>query len=129
MKNSKPKTILLVEDEESLIKIIKKKLEDDGFQVFNARSVKEALSCLKKIKKVDVVWLDHYLLGKENGLDLLVKMRKKGSSWKKIPVFLVSNTASADKVEAYMRLGISKYYVKANHGLDEIISEVKKAIF
>jgi len=38
MKNSKPKTILLVEDEESLIKIIKKKLEDDGFQVFNARS-------------------------------------------------------------------------------------------
>ena len=43
MKNSKPKTILLVEDEESLIKIIKKKLEDDGFQVFNARSVKEAL--------------------------------------------------------------------------------------
>lgn len=119
------KTILVVEDERSLLEAIKIKLEKIGFAVVTARSVKQALGYLEDLGRVDAVWLDHYLFGKEDGLDFVTKMKAQDGRWKGIPIFVVSNTASADKVQAYIRLGISKYYVKVEHRLDEIANEIK----
>ncbi|MCX6723499.1 MAG: response regulator [Candidatus Staskawiczbacteria bacterium] len=115
------KTILVVEDEKPLMDAVKKKLELSGFYVVTARSVEQALSYLKDLEKVDLVWLDHYLIGKENGLDLVAKMKEDGSEWKKVHIFVVSNTASPDKVNSYLHLGIDKYFTKADYRLDDII--------
>ena len=121
----KKNTILVVEDEAPLLKAIGKKLELMGFEGVSARSVDQALEYLETLEEVSCVWLDHYLLGKESGLDLLVKLKSEDSKWKNIPVYVVSNTASSDKVEAYLKLGASKYFVKANFRLDEIIAMIK----
>lgn len=120
------KTVLVVEDEQPLLFAIKAKLEHSGFQVVTARSVEQASGYLEDVPTIDVIWLDHYLLGKESGLDFLVKCKSETSWCKHIPVFVVSNTASRDKVQAYIKLGATKYYVKAEHRLDEIIGEIKK---
>lgn len=120
------KTILVVEDENSLAFAIAKKLEIEGFETLIARSAEDALGALKDTQ-VDAIWLDHYLLGKMHGLDLVVKL-KNDDEWKKIPIFVVSNTASADKVEAYIKLGIDKYYTKSDFRLDQIIDDIKKSI-
>jgi DNA-binding NtrC family response regulator len=124
MKTNK-KTILVVEDERPLLEAIKIKLEKNGFEVVTARSVEQARNHLQDIKNVDTIWLDHYLLGKENGLDFVIMCKKKNSWCKKIPIFVVSNTASADKMRSYLKLGINKYYVKAEKRLDAIIKEIK----
>lgn len=119
------KTILVIEDERPLIEAIKKKLENNGFAVTTARTVEQALNYLEDLERVDAIWLDHYLLGKEDGLDFVTKIKSHDGQWKTIPIFVVSNTASPDKVQSYIRLGISKYYVKADHRLDGIINEIK----
>ena len=59
------KTILVVEDEKPLLDAIKTKLEKNDFNVLTARSVEQAKNHLMDVEKVDVIWLDHYLLGKE----------------------------------------------------------------
>jgi CheY-like chemotaxis protein len=123
---AKGKKVLVVEDERPLQEAIQAKLEASGFFVATARSVEQALQYLKDHKTVDVVWLDHYLLGKENGLDFVGMLKNSDGPWKLIPIFVVSNTATADKVQSYMRLGITQYYVKAEHRLDGIISEIEK---
>ncbi|NMC51841.1 response regulator [Candidatus Kuenenbacteria bacterium] len=125
-KNIKPtrkKNILVVEDEKPLQDAIRIKLEKSGFAVVTARTVEQALNYLKDIKEIDVIWLDHYLLGKEDGLDFVAEAKNR-SQWKDIPIFVVSNTASADKVRSYLELGINKYYIKSEKRLDEIISDI-----
>lgn len=119
---------LVVEDERPLLEAVKTKMELNGFDVVTARTVKQALGYLDDVKKIDVIWLDHYLVGKETGLDFVVKLKNSKSKWKRIPVFLVSNTASPEKIEAYLRLGVDKYYTKSDYRLDQMIKDIKAYI-
>lgn len=121
---TKQKNVLVVEDERPLIDAIKAKMEKRNFSVVSARSVKQALMYLDEGIKIDVIWLDHYLLGKEDGLDLVAKIKEEGSKYKTIPVFVVSNTATPDKVQSYLRLGANKYYTKADNRLEDIINDI-----
>jgi len=121
------KTILVVEDEKPLLEAIHIKLEKSGFSVVTARTAEQAYNLLEDSVKIDIIWLDHYLLGKENGLDLVVKI-KNNEKYKTIPIFIVSNTASANKVKSYINLGVNKYYTKSNYRLDDIIADIRACL-
>jgi len=118
------KTILVIEDEPPLLEAIRAKMEKTGFLVITGRSVKQALMYLEEGIKIDVIWLDHYLVGLENGLDLVAKIKEEGSKYRNIPVYVVSNTATPDKIQSYIRLGINKYYTKADNRLEDIIKDI-----
>jgi len=141
----KMKTILVIEDEQPLLEVINLRLKKVGFGVITAHSVDEVfnagfeknsngvidadsiqrtLANLKSLVKIDAIWLDHNLLGKENGLDFITKLKKNGGRWKKIPIFVVSNTESSATIKSYAKLGVSNYYIKSNHKLDEIIRDL-----
>jgi CheY-like chemotaxis protein len=145
-KSSKAKTILVIEDERPLLEAINTKLEKNGFSVLSARSVEQAfgaklvrddlgvitvhtifqaLMYLETLEQVNAIWLDHHLLGKEDGLYFVKKIKANGGRWKNIPIFVVSNAASPKTVNAYIKSGVSKYYVKSDHRLDEIIKDIK----
>ena len=117
--------ILVVEDERPLLEAIRLKLEKNGFDVVSARTIEQARGYLEDIPNIRAVWLDHYLLGKESGLDFVTSCKEENSPHINLPIFLVSNTASADKVQTYMKLGVNKYYVKAERRLDDIITDIK----
>lgn len=125
--NKNEKIVLIVEDELPLQKAIKIKLEKHGLKSVSVRKIEEASKYLDDGKKVDAIWLDHYLIGKETGLDFVIKL-KGNENWRKIPIFVVSNTASAGKVKNYIKLGVSKYYTKSDHRLEEIIGDLKKSV-
>jgi len=122
------KVILVLEDEAPLLNAIKKKLEIYGSTVVGARSVQQGLDYLENLDQIDAIWLDHYLLGKENGLDFVTHLKTKESKWKDIPIFVVSNTATTDKVQSYIKLGVNKYYTKADNRLEDIIEEVRDTL-
>src|SRR6056297_3292097 len=119
-KSKKTKTVLVVEDEKPLLKAIQAKMESNDLEVITARKANQAFNYLEDLGIVDAVWLDHYLLGKESGLDFVSRL-KNNKKWKRIPIFVVSNTAGADKVKSYINFGITKYYVKSDYRLDKII--------
>ena len=140
------KTILVIEDERPLLEAINAKLEKSGFSVIAARSVDQAfnakldtkglgaitvqsitqaLNYLESLEQVDAIWLDHHLLGKEDGLDFVKKFKANGGRWNKIPIFVVSNAAGPKTVQSYIHSGVSKYYIKSNHRLDEIIKDIR----
>lgn len=145
----KSKTILVIEDDRALLEVVNAKLKKSGFGVIVARSVeeafnanldknglgsitvssiKQALDYLERLEKVDAIWLDHHLLGKEDGLDFVKKFKANGGRWSKIPVFVVSNAASPKTIKSYVSSGVSKYYVKSDHRLDEIISDINEVL-
>ena len=116
------KTILVVEDEQALATVIGHKLSSAGFDAVSASSVEQALGYITNLD-VSAIWLDHYLLGKENGLDLVTKI-KDNKHWKDIPIFVVSNTATADKVKSYLAIGVNEFYIKSNYRLDQIVGDI-----
>ena len=150
-KIKKLKKVLVIEDERPLLEAIKIKLEKNGFGVIAARSVEQAFNAKAKVEKngfgvitiqsieqaldyledleqVDAIWLDHELLGKEDGLDFVTKFKANGGRWNKVPIFVVSNMTNPSKLESYVKLGVTKYYVKVDHRLDEIIKDIKSFI-
>lgn len=125
-KEIKP-TVLVVEDERSLLEAIEIKLSKNGFNVLKARTAAEAYALLKSSNTVDAVWLDHYLLGTGDGLDIVAKL-KNDKKYKTTPIFIVSNTAGTDKITSYINLGVSKYYIKSNNRLDTIIQDIQGSL-
>ena len=142
----KQKIILVIEDEEALLNAVKMKLEKNDFKVLAVRSVERAFSTefpktlngelslssvekaleyLKDLEQVDAIWLDHNLLGDENGLDFVKKFKKNDGRLSQVPIFVVSNTADPELVKNYNLLGVTKYFVKAEHKLENIMSEIK----
>lgn len=146
-KNEKTqKTILVIEDERALLDVIQTTIEKHGLSVITARSVEQAfdkniekninsvvtmnavldtIKYLETLKDVDAIWLDHNLLGDEDGLVFVKRFKANGGRFATMPIFVVSNTSNPETVKAYGALGIEKYYVKAEHRLDAIISDIK----
>ena len=118
-------TILVVEDEAPIRKVIVAKLALHNFTVITEKSVEEALARLNaQADRIDALWLDHYLPGEGSGITLVAHL-KQDAKFKNLPIFVVSNTAGKDKIQEYKKMGITKYYVKAENMLGQIIKEMK----
>ena len=118
------KKVLVVEDDQSLQDAIVLKLKKESIEPFAAKSCAEAIKVLNNEGSVDAIWLDHYLFGDCDGLSI-VKRIKQEKKWADIPVFVVSNTITPEKVQPYFDLGAEKYYVKSDYRLEEIIADIK----
>ena len=116
------KPILIVEDEKSLMEAVRIKLTHDGFTTSCAGSAEEAEEIMKTTQP-SLIWLDLMLPGMQ-GLDFLRKVRttEEGA---KIPVVVVSNSGSPDKIRESKELGVETYFVKADWRLEEIIGVVR----
>ncbi len=118
------KIILVVEDEADALKFIIRKLGGGGFSVVATNTATEAWDILNE-KKIDALWLDHYLLGQKSGFDLLIDLKSNEKLWGKMPIFIVSNMDEADNIQSYIELGVTKYFVKSDVTLSQIVDELK----
>jgi DNA-binding response OmpR family regulator len=120
-------TIMVVEDETLLLQAITKKLKLSGMDVLSCASGQQAIDYLKNLDQLpDAVWLDYYLKDM-NGLAFMQEL-KLNEAWTNIPVLVVSNSASPDKVSNMLALGAKKYILKAEYRLDEIIAMIRDFI-
>ena len=124
--NTKP-VIMVIEDEELLLQAITKKLKLSNLDVIACSNGHQAIDYFNNLKnKPDVIWLDYYL-GDMDGINFMEKLRSH-KELVNIPVLVVSNSASPDKVHRMLALGAKEYFIKAEHRLDELVTEIKKFI-
>jgi two-component system, chemotaxis family, sensor kinase CheA len=120
-------TVMVVEDEVLLLQAITKKLKLSGLDVVSCASGQQAIDYLTNLDELpDAVWLDYYLKDM-NGLAFMQTL-KENPKWADIPVLVVSNSASPDKVNNMLGLGAKKYILKAEYRLDEIITMIRDFI-
>jgi len=124
----KKQLILIVEDEAPLLQAISLKMKKEGVETVSCTTAEQALDYLGSINQTpDAIWLDYYLGGGMNGLEFLEKI-KANKDWADIPVLAVTNTATEDKVQKMIGLGIMKYYVKAENTLGDMVHYAKEII-
>lgn len=124
MDEKKKRTILVLEDERQLARAVREAFTERGFNPIVVATVEDGLKELENLGHVDVIWLDHYLLGTGNGLDFVVELKSR-PEWRSIPIFVVSNTASTSNIRSYIQLGVNNYYTKADYDINQIINDIE----
>ena len=119
------KTILLVEDEEMLLKSIEEHFRKSGFDVVTASNGNEALTQAKE-HRPDLVLLD-IVLPQKSGLEVLQEMRAD-KNLHYIPVLMLTNLDDEQTISQAVALGARGYILKADIELKEIVAKVKEIL-
>ncbi len=121
MKDTK-KTVLIVEDEKPMLKILAEKFEKEDFKVLIARDGKEGLSLALK-EKPNLILLD-IIMPRMDGVTMLEQLRqdKRGQD---IPVIILTNLTEPKKISKSMGQGVKNFLIKTEWGLDEVVEKVK----
>jgi DNA-binding response OmpR family regulator len=104
-----PKTVLTIEDQPDIRRLIRMTLEFRSFRVIEAGDGAEGLH-LARAEKPDLILLDRMMPGM-NGLAVGETLRAD-PALAHIPVIMLSALGSAGDVEAGLRSGVRAYLVK-----------------
>ena len=124
--DSKQKKILLVEDEDFIRELYVRQLTKEGFMVKSAIDGQSGLAMLK-MEPFDLLLLDIMLPGM-NGLQLLREFKTQNPSSPMITI-LLTNLGQEAVIKEGFELGAQAYLIKASYTPDQVVSEVKNALF
>lgn len=119
------KKILIVEDEEILLNLLKHKLEKEGYIISTAKNGEEGLEKIRK-EKPNLVLLD-IIMPKMDGIQFLKKKKREGEI-KDIPVIIISNSGQPAELNQAQKLGADDWLVKTEFNPQEVIKKVERVI-
>jgi len=124
------KQILLVEDDPFLIDIYATKFKEEGFQVEVANDGEEGLRKLREgegnEEKFDLLVLD-IVLPHVDGWEILKEI-KASEKLKNLKIVILSNLGQKGEVEKGVKLGATKYLIKAHYTPSEVVAEIKQLL-
>ena len=119
-------TVLLLDDDKFLLDMYGMKFEHEGFTVQACFSVHEALECLRKGFKPDVVLFD-LVMPEEDGFMFMQKLRDEHLAEDAVKIALTNQSSDSEKSKA-IELGTDNFIIKATMIPSEVVSTVQSAI-
>lgn len=116
--------VLVIDDDEGVVKIVQILLEDHGYEVQAATTAHEGLAALRRWQP-DLVFLDIYMPNM-NGFDLLAYLRKD-TSVKPPRVIMLTSADTIKSTEMAFGLGADAYLMKPIKP-DRILAKVKELV-
>lgn len=114
--------VLIVDDDEKLLKVLSRGLEQEDFVVSTATTAEEGLNRFKEID-FEVVLVD-LVLPDMDGIELLKRIRNIDSDF---PVIMITGHASIDLAVKAMRMG-AFYFIEKPASTKAILEILKRAI-
>lgn len=119
------KKILIVEDEQSLLKLLELNFKSSGYEVFKSINGEEAYDTAIH-EKPDLILLDILLPG-ESGMNVLERL-KKNEQTRGIPVVMLTNFNEPERIEQAMQKGAIDYLVKSSNDPSTVLDKVRKIL-
>ncbi len=119
------KKILLVEDEQLMIDLLKRKLTQEGYEISVAKDGIEGLEKMREIKP-DLILLD-IVMPRMGGFEVMEEMIKE-EELKKIPVIVISNSGQPVELDRAKQLGAKDWLIKTDFDPQEVVEKVVKQI-
>lgn len=116
--------ILLVEDEETLLKMTKDMLEMYGYRVYTANKTSQAISIAEKLKDQLQLLITDVIMPEMNGNELSIKINQYCPNIKKI--FMSGYTANV--IEKHGILSKDLNFLQKPFNIDSLISLVQKVL-
>ena len=117
------KKILIVEDDEAILKSLVFQFKKNEFRVFEGKDGEEGLR-IARLEKPDVILLD-IMMPKMDGMAMLKELRQADQYGQEVPIILLTNLSDTDKVAEAVNLGVYDYLVKSDWNLEDVVKTVK----
>jgi two-component system alkaline phosphatase synthesis response regulator PhoP len=117
--------ILIVEDEEVLLGVLKDRLKSEGFNVATARDGEQGLQAALK-EKPDLILLD-ILMPNMGGLTMLKNLRATEEG-KDMRVIILTNVSDSKLVHEALTYGVRDFLVKSDWVLSDLITTIRKQL-
>ncbi len=125
MNTERKTTILIIEDEEILVDVLSKKLEQEGYRVFSAGDGEAGIAKVAEVQP-DLILLD-IVMPKMDGYEVLTKLKEQYGD--KMPaVMVISNSGQPVELEKVKALGALDYIVKAQFTPEEVLHKVESLL-
>lgn len=119
------KTVLIVEDEQSLLTILVEKFTQEGIRTLTATNGNAGLASALA-NHPDVILLD-IIMPVMDGMAMLDKLRK--DSWGKTAnVIILTNLTDTEKTVKSQKLGIFDFWIKCDMSINSIVNGVKQKL-
>ena len=119
------KTILVVEDEISLLNALCDKLTRENFAVLEAKNGEEGLEVALR-EHPDLILLD-IIMPVMDGITMLKKLRE--DAWgKNAKVIILTNLSDNEKVAEAMRQETFEYLVKSDWKIEDVVAKVRERL-
>lgn len=119
------KKILIVEDEEVLLKALERKLTHDGYQVILAEDGAKGLAAVRE-HQPDLILLD-ILMPNLDGFGVLEQLKTDGVT-PNLPVIVISNSGQPVEIDRALKLGARDYLIKAEFDPEEVVEKVRAVL-
>jgi DNA-binding response OmpR family regulator len=103
-------TVLVVDDEPHIGRIIRTRLEQDGLQVLLAETGPDALAIVADTPRLSLVVLDLMLPGM-SGVDVL-RILRADPRWSDLPCIVLTAAGQDDQLQAVEALGVAQIMTK-----------------
>ena len=114
--------VLIVDDEENVREVLRRRLETEYFYCVTASSGQEALE-EAAMHDFDIVLLDILMPGL-SGMEVLTKLVNRHPT---IQVIMITSVADIDTISEAMRLGASDYVTKP-FNMNDLVDRVERAL-
>ena len=118
------KKVLVIDDENDILLIIKSALHEEGYDVATANNGYDGLA-LAEDASPDLIILD-IMMPEMDGFEVLQQLRENEKT-ARIPIVILTGMSSKDKIREALNKGIDYYIVKPFEYQD-LVSKVKIAI-
>ncbi len=126
MAEDKRKKILIVEDEEAIIKVLAEELRDQGFLVLTAQNGEEGLKVALR-DRPNLVLLD-IVMPKMDGLTMLKKLREENEWGKYVPVIILTNLETDQAaIKAFDNLAYD-FLIKSNNSIENVVKMIQEKL-
>jgi len=119
------KKILIIEDDKSLVSILRGAIDLEKFGITLALEAQEGIE-KAILEHPDLIVLDILLPG-QSGFECL-QILKERKETRNIPVIILSNLGQEEEIRKGLELGAVDYLVKADYSIDKVINKITKTI-
>ena len=117
------KKIIIIEDEEVLLDLLKKKLIQENYQVISAQDGQKGLDKIRA-EVPDLILLD-IVMPKKGGFEVMKELNQD-AQLKNIPIIIISNSGQPVELDRIKKLGAIDWLIKTNFNPQEVVDKVKK---
>ena len=122
-KNESIKKILMIEDEPAFLRMMKKRLEFEGYEVVSAQNGLDGLSTARR-ENPDLIILDIMLPGIDG--HKVCRMIKSDNNLRNIPVAMLTSRDLEEDAETAKRCGANAFIIKTTR--TEIVIDIIKKL-
>lgn len=120
------KKILIVEDEEPILRLLVEQFKKNGFEVLEAKDGESGLRLAEEAKP-DLIVLDLFM-PKMNGVVMLKNLRESGEWGNRVPVIVLTNFTTKASKEEVLTYNPTDFIIKTDLKLENLIKRVQNLL-